>query len=196
MLRIMEVHMKFEIVFGDITKIGTEAVVNAANNQLKQGAGVCGAIFKAVGAIDLQNECNRIGYCKTGEAVLTSGYALCKYVIHTVGSIWKDGSDSEKALLKNCYTNSLLLAKQYNVKSIAFPLISAGIYGFPENEAEAVAVEAINEFQTGNRDSDMTVYLVKFNEANLLFPKMQTMPLKKRSLPLLSLMLGKSLKNK
>ncbi|GHU77146.1 RNase III inhibitor [Clostridia bacterium] len=179
--------MSFEIVFGDITKIGTEAVVNAANNQLKQGAGVCGAIFKAAGASDLQNECDGIGYCKTGEAVLTSGYALCKYVIHTVGSIWKDGSDGEKALLKNCYKNSLLLAKQYNVKSIAFPLVSEGIYGFHENEAEAVAVEAINEFQTANRDSDMAVYLVKFNKANLLFPKMQTMSLKKRDLSLLSL---------
>ncbi|GHU56733.1 RNase III inhibitor [Clostridia bacterium] len=155
--------MTFEIVNGDITTIGTEAVVNAANSALQCGGGVCGAIFSAAGERELQQECDKLGWCEPGNAVITSGYALSKYVIHAVGPIWYGGDHGEESLLRSCYTNSLKLAKEHGVKSIAFPLISSGIYGYPQEEAEAVATGAINEFLKGNDDCDMKVYLVKFS---------------------------------
>ena len=152
--------MPYELIKGDITKQKTDAIVNAANTALKHGGGVCGAIFAAAGADELQKECDKIGGCKTGEAVITKGYNLpAQFIIHTVGPVWHGGSHNEEKLLRNCYLNSLTLAKEHNIKSIAFPLISSGIFGYPKDEALRVAESAINEFLSTN---EMTVYLVIF----------------------------------
>ena len=153
--------MPYELIKGDITKQKTDAIVNAANTALKHGGGVCGAIFAAAGADELQKECDKIGGCKTGEAVITKGYNLpAQFIIHTVGPVWHGGSHNEEKLLRNCYLNSLTLAKEHNIKSIAFPLISSGIFGYPKDEALKVAESTINEFLSTN---EMTVYLVIFN---------------------------------
>ena len=154
--------MPMIIVRNDITKMPVDAVVNAANSALKIGGGVCGAIFTAAGAEKLQSECDKIGGCNVGEAVITKGYNLkAKYIIHTVGPIWKDGNSGEEKLLHNCYTNSMLLALQNNLKSIAFPLISSGIYGYPKDKALQSAISAIGEFLL---DHEMTVYLVVYDK--------------------------------
>jgi O-acetyl-ADP-ribose deacetylase (regulator of RNase III) len=135
------------------------AVVNAANNQLAMGGGVCGAIFRAAGASELSLECQALGGCKTGEAVITSGYNLpAKNIIHTVGPVWYGGNSGEKDLLTSSYKNSLKLAKQRNLDSIAFPLLSAGIFGYPRQQAAEVAVNAIGDYLA--EDPDMAVYLI------------------------------------
>lgn len=139
--------MPFEIVYGDITKIQVDAIVNAANAELQRGGGVCGAIFSAAGAQELQAECNQIGHCDTGQAVITKAYKLpVQYIIHTVGPVWHGGDSNEETLLYNCYMNALKLAKKQGCKSIAFPLISSGIYNYPKEEARAVAESAILDF--------------------------------------------------
>lgn len=154
--------MPMIIVRNDITKMPVDAVVNAANSALQMGGGVCGAIFAAAGAEELRSECDRIGGCNVGEAVMTKGYNLkAKYIIHTVGPIWKDGKSGEEKLLHNCYTNSMLLARQNNLNSIAFPLISSGIYGYPKDKALQSAISAIGEFLL---DHEMTVYLVVYDK--------------------------------
>ncbi len=159
--------MPFQIVRNDITTMKVDAIVNAANSALKMGGGVCGAIFNAAGSRQLQAECDRIGGCPTGQAVITSGYNLpAKYIIHTVGPIWQDGKHNEPALLRSCYANSLALAAQHKCESIAFPLISAGIYGYPKDQALKVATAAITEFLL---EHDMTVYLVVFDKQALAF---------------------------
>lgn len=150
----------FEIIYGDITNCKTDVIVNAANNWLREGSGVCGAIFKKAGARKLQKECDELGYCNTGEAVITNGYDLdAKYIIHTVGPVYDDGSKNEEKLLRSCYKNSLELAKRYNLKSIAFPLISSGVYGYPYEKALEVAQDEIKNFL---KDNIMDVYLVLF----------------------------------
>ncbi|WHY89198.1 macro domain-containing protein [Neobacillus cucumis] len=154
--------MPLEIVRHDITKMKVDAIVNAANTALKMGGGVCGAIFHAAGERELQEACNKIGECKVGEAVITEGFQLdAKYIIHTPGPIWQGGTQQEAALLKASYNHSLELAKKFQCESIAFPLISTGIYGYPKEEALEIAVSTISSFLLHH---DLLVYLVVFDK--------------------------------
>lgn len=154
--------MPFEIIRNDITKVEVDAIVNAANTKLKMGGGVCGAIFAAAGADALQRECDAIGWCAVGGAVITNGHHLpAKYIIHAVGPIWQGGGENEDALLRRAYKNALNLAKEYWLDSIAFPLISAGIYGYPKDLALKAATQTIQAFLAEN---DMTVTLVVYDK--------------------------------
>lgn len=153
--------MPFNIIRNDITKLETDAIVNAANSKLFAGGGVCGAIFSAAGAEELQRECDEIGYCGIGDAVITKGYALkAKYVIHTVGPIYGENPQNEENQLYSCYKRSLELAKKRKLRSIAFPLISSGIYGYPKTEAMKIATRAIKDFLSEN---EMEIYLVVYD---------------------------------
>lgn len=152
--------MGLHIVHQDITKMSVDIIVNAANNGLVQGGGVCGAIFRAAGSEKLEQACSAIGSCETGQAVSTPAFALdAQYIIHTVGPIWRNGEANEKELLISCYENSLALALSLNCKSIAFPLISSGIYGYPKRQALEVARNTIEAFlQKHEIDVYLTVY--------------------------------------
>ncbi len=135
------------VVVGDITGLDTDAIVNAANNSLLGGGGVDGAIHRAAGP-ELLACTRQLGGCPTGEARITPGFRLpARWVIHTVGPVWHDGSDNESALLANCYRHSLQLALLYQVRSIAFPAISTGVYGYPKEQAARIAVESIRPFE-------------------------------------------------
>lgn len=161
--------MPLLIVRNDITKMKVEAIVNAANPSLLGGGGVDGAIHKAAGA-ELLKECKTLNGCDVGEAKITKGYNLpCKYVIHTVGPIYKDGKHGEKEKLECCYKNSLKLAKEYGLETVAFPLISAGAYGYPRQEALKIASKTITDFLSNNHD--MTVYMVIFDKASYTISK-------------------------
>lgn len=153
--------MPFKVVRNDITKMKVDAIVNAANTNLRPGGGVCGAIFAAAGYDMLEKACIKIRHCDTGSAVVTKGYNLGKYIIHTVGPIYDANRSDNEMLLYSCYKSSLILAKKKGVKSIAFPLVSAGIYGYPKNEALEIAVKAITDFLN---DNDMEVYLVIYDK--------------------------------
>ncbi len=154
--------MPLEIVQNDITKMEADAIVNAANSALQMGGGVCGAIFRAAGAEQLQTACDEIGYCPTGKAVFTDGFRLpAKYIIHTVGPVWRGGSNDEEQMLRSCYRNSLELATSLECSSIAFPLISAGIYGYPKEQALKTAVSEIERFL---EKQELQVYMVLFGE--------------------------------
>ena len=156
--------MPFKIVQNDITQIRVDAIVNAANTYLMEGGGVCGAIFNAAGADELQRACDRLSPIKTGEAVITPGFKLpAKYIIHAVGPVYDEDKAAQcEQLLRSAYLNSLLLAAKNGCTSIAFPLISGGIYGYPKEEAIKVAISAVQTFLTEN---EMDVLLVFYDEA-------------------------------
>lgn len=147
----------------DITKIAADAIVNAANTGLQMGGGVCGAIFQAAGALKLQEACNRLAPIKTGQAVMTDGFeSKAKYIIHTAGPIYREGNSEQEKQLYDCYFNSLKLAEEKRLKTIAFPLISSGIYGYPPEDALRIAQQSIHDF-LGGYDGEMTVYLIVFD---------------------------------
>lgn len=158
--------MPFTIVRNDITKMETDAIVNAANTGLQMGSGVCGAIFKAAGAQRLQQACNQLAPIQTGQAVMTPGFDLAaSYIIHTAGPVYRGGGHGEATLLRSCYLNALQLAENSGCASIAFPLISSGVYGYPKKEALQIAARAIGDFL---QKSDMDVFLVVFDKASFL----------------------------
>jgi len=153
-----------EVVQGDITKLKVDAIVNAANSSLLGGGGVDGAIHRAAGP-ELLQECRILGGCSTGEAKITKGYLLpVKFVIHTVGPVWHGGKNREDELLASAYQNSLLVAEKYSVKTIAFPSISTGVYGFPVERACPIAVKEVKKFLSAHTSIDK-IYFVCFDQA-------------------------------
>ncbi len=150
---------QIEILKGDITKLNVDAIVNAANTTLLGGGGVDGAIHRAAGR-ELLEECKTLNGCKTGCSKITKGYNLpSKYVIHTVGPVWHGGNSNERELLKSCYITSLALAKEYKIKSIAFPAISCGVYRFPLEEACKIALNTAREFNLKNDCLDKVIFI-------------------------------------
>ena len=157
--------MALKFLQADITRLEVDAIVNAANTQLLAGGGVCGAIFRAAGYSELQRACDKLSPIQTGEAVITDGFNLpAKFIIHTAGPIWHGGTNGEENLLRACYSNSLKLAVEKNCRSVAFPLISSGIYGYPPHDALAVAVDEIKNFL---KQHDIDVTLTLMNKALL-----------------------------
>lgn len=157
------VKSKMKVVKGDITKLDVDIIVNAANTTLLDGAGVCGAIHKAAGP-QLLDECKSLGSCPTGQARITKGYKLpAKYVIHAVGPIWRGGAKGEPKLLASCYANSLKLALENKAKTVAFPALSCGIFGYPITQAATIAVKETANFLELHDEID-TVFFVCFDD--------------------------------
>ena len=149
-----------EILRGDITKLGVDAIVNAANTTLLGGGGVDGAIHRAAGP-ELLAECRTLGGCRPGEAKITRGYRLpARFVIHTVGPVWLGGQQGEPEMLTNCYRNSLQLAVENKIKTLAFPAISCGAYGYPIKEAAQIAFKATREFLAVSDNPQKVIFVV------------------------------------
>ncbi|MDD4651751.1 MAG: O-acetyl-ADP-ribose deacetylase [Methanothrix sp.] len=154
---------RISLVIADITKLDADAIVNAANTSLLGGGGVDGAIHKAAGP-QLLEECRRIGGCPTGEARITRGYNLpARWIIHTVGPIWRGGVDGEDELLASCYRNSFTLSERHGIKSIAFPAISAGVYGFPMERACRIALREMKAFLEKRSEMETEIIAVCFS---------------------------------
>lgn len=154
---------RIDIVKRGITKMDVDCIVNAANERLLPGGGVCGAIFKDAGFEQLERACRAIGHCDTGSAVITPGFNLkAKHIIHAVGPVWNGGKSGESKLLYNCYRASITLAEDNGCQSIAFPIISSGIYGYPKKEAWEIAIKAADE-----SDSQMNIYFAVLDDAML-----------------------------
>ena len=172
---------EIEMLRGDITKLSVDAIVNAANNSLLGGGGVDGAIHRAAGK-GLLEECALLGGCETGNAKITKAYNLpCKYVIHTVGPIWYGGMQNEERLLRSCYINSLKLARENNIKTIAFPSISTGAYSYPIDKAAKTAVGAVWEYIQDNPDAFYSVSFSLFDDTTLKAYKEAYDKIKKRA---------------
>ena len=166
-----ENNSKIALIEGDITKIKAEAIVNAANKTLIGGGGVDGAIHRAAGP-GLLEECKRLNGCQTGEAKITKGYNLpAKYVIHTVGPVWRGGNFGEEEKLASCYGNSLELAARHNIKTVAFPSISTGVYGFPIEKAAPIALRETINFLEENRGKIEKVIFVLFSDKDFAIYK-------------------------
>ena len=164
------INNRIQVIFGDITRQAADAIVNAANESLLGGGGVDGAIHSAAGK-ELEMACRKIhdekGGCKTGDAVITTGGNLpAKFVIHTVGPVWRGGKQKEPELLSNAYLSSLRLAAENGIRTIAFPNISTGIYGFPKEQASKIAVSAVEDFLNNNKTSIENVIFVCFDKEN------------------------------
>ena len=165
-----------KLLLGDITKIGVDAIVNAANSSLLGGGGVDGAIHRAGGRAIL-DECRKIverqGGCPTGEAVITTaGNMPARYVIHTVGPVWHGGMNNEDQLLANAYSNSLRLAVDNGVKTIAFPNISTGVYGFPKERATNIAIEAVRKFLKNDKSLHEVVFVCFDRENHAIYERL------------------------
>jgi O-acetyl-ADP-ribose deacetylase (regulator of RNase III) len=156
---------RIEIIRGDITKVEADAIVNAANSSLLCGGGVDGAIHRGAGPALLE-ACRKLNGCPTGEAKITQGFNLkAKYIIHTVGPVWRGGNAGEDALLAKCYANSLHLAASHSIKTVAFPNISTGVYGFPKDKAAEIEISSVKEWLDSHQEPDKVIFVV-FDEEN------------------------------